>query len=236
MKNGVTRNMPLGVFIQVRIGSTRLPSKAVLPIQGVSLIRHAMRALRGVPADILAILTDKKSASRLEIEALAEGFETFVGPDDDVLQRYCLACRHFSVSTVVRATGDNPLVSAFLAREIVRIHEERKADLSHFLGCPWGTGVEVVEADALFRAEKEAVDPGEREHCTTYMYRHPDRFTILEPQAPEGMHAPDARVTIDTPEDYARVERIFQSLYRGTPVEADAVVSWFLREAWKNGG
>jgi spore coat polysaccharide biosynthesis protein SpsF len=228
--------MPTGIFVQVRLGSTRLPSKAVLPIQGISLIRHAMRALRGVPADVLALLTDRKSASRLEIEALAEGFETFIGPEDDVLERYCLACRNFSVTTVIRATGDNPLVSACLAREIARIHEEQKADLSHFLGCPWGTGVEVVEAESLFKAEMEATDPAEREHCTTYLYRHPDRFKILEPEAPEGMHAPDARVTVDTPEDYARIERIFQSLYRGTPIEADAVVSWFLREAWKNGG
>ncbi len=228
--------MSLGIFIQVRLGSTRLPSKAVLPIQGVSLIRHAMRALRGVPADVLAIVTDKTSATRLEIEALGEGFETFIGPDEDVLERYCMAARHFSVSTVVRATGDNPLVSAYLAREIVRLHEEKKADLSHFIGCPIGTGVEVVEAKALYMAEEKAADQAEREHCTTYMYRHRDEFTILETLAPEGMYAPEARVTVDTPEDYARVERIFASVYRGAPIEADTVVSWFLREAWNNGG
>jgi spore coat polysaccharide biosynthesis protein SpsF len=228
--------MAIGIFVQVRLGSTRLPTKALLPIQGISLIRHAMRSLRGVPADVLALLTDASSASRLEIEAFAEGFEVFVGPDLDVLERYCLACRNYAVSTVIRATGDNPLVSAYLAREIARIHEDRSADLSHFLGCPWGTGVEVVESEALTRAEKEATDPAEREHCTTFLYRHPERFKILEPEAPEGMHAPDARVTVDTPEDYAHVEKIFQSLYRGTPIEADSVVSWFLREAWKSGG
>jgi spore coat polysaccharide biosynthesis protein SpsF len=228
--------MSLGIFMQVRLGSTRLPNKAVLPIQGISLVRHAMRALRGVPADVLALLTDASSASRLQIEAFAEGFETFVGPDEDVLERYCMACRSYGVSTVIRATGDNPLVSASLAREIVRMHEEEHADLSHFIGCPWGTGVEVVEAAALFEAAAKASSPDEREHCTTYIYRHRDRFKIIEPDAPEGMNAPDARVTVDTPEDYARVERIFQSLYRGTPIEADAVVSWFLHEAWKSGG
>jgi spore coat polysaccharide biosynthesis protein SpsF len=227
--------MPIGVFMQVRLGSTRLPMKALLPIQGISLIRHAMRALRGVPADVLALLTDAQSASRLEIEAMMEGFDTFVGPDFDVLERYCMACRNYSVTTVIRATGDNPLVSACLAREILRLHEESGADLSHFLGCPVGTGIEVVEAKALFTAEMQAEDPAEREHCTTYMYRHRERFKILEPQAPEGMNAPEARVSVDTPEDYTRVEKIYHSLYREAPIEADAVVSWFVREAWKNG-
>jgi spore coat polysaccharide biosynthesis protein SpsF len=218
-----------GVFIQVRLGSTRLPAKAVLPIDGVSLIRHAMRALRGVPAEVHALLSDHPSAARLAEEAAAEGFELFVGPDLDVLARFCQACRKFSVSRLIRATGDNPLVSAALARSIMEIHGERGADLSHYLGCPWGSGVEVVEARALFAAEKEAEDSVEREHITTFLYRHPERFIILEPQAPDGMNDPDARVTVDTPEDFARVQSIFHDLYRGAPIEADEIVSWFRR-------
>jgi spore coat polysaccharide biosynthesis protein SpsF len=225
-----------GIFIQVRLGSTRLPEKAVLPLGGATVIRHAMRALRGVPAEERALLTDRASAHALKKEAGAEGYSVFPGSDLDVLGRYCDACRRYSVTRVVRATGDNPLVSARLAREILRVHEERNADLSHYLGCPWGCGVEIVEADALFAAEAEAEDPAEREHITTFLYRHPDRFAIVEEEAPPETYAPEARVTVDTREDYERVQLIFSHLYQGAPIEAEALVSWFLGESGKGDG
>ena len=66
-----------------------------------------------------------------------------------MLRRFADARRAFGVGTVVRATGDNPLVSAPLAERILALHAQRGADLSHFLGIPLGTGVEVVEAAAL---------------------------------------------------------------------------------------
>jgi len=127
----------------------------------------------------------------------------------------------------MRATGDNPLTCPRLASRILSIHAERRADLSHFLGCPWGTGVEVVESRALFDAERAAADPVEREHITTFHYRHPDRFAIVEELAPAEARLPDARVTVDTPEDYERVSRIFRDLYEGSPIAAEAIVRWF---------
>lgn len=222
--------MRTAVFVQVRMGSTRLPRKALLPLKGMSVIRHVMRALQGIPADIRALVTDQSSAAAFEADADAEGFGIFVGSPLDVLDRYCAASRTYSADRIIRATGDNPLVSASLACEIMALHKERGADLSHFLGCPWGMGVEVVEADALHRADREAKDPVEREHITTYIYRHPESFVILEPQAPSRAHAPEARVTVDTPEDYRRMERIFSDLYHGEPLEAEEVIGWFARE------
>jgi len=57
--------MTVGVFLQVRIGSTRLPGKAMLPLAGKSAVAHAMDALACVRADVHAILTDPDSAGRL---------------------------------------------------------------------------------------------------------------------------------------------------------------------------
>lgn len=222
--------MRTGIFVQVRLGSTRLPQKATLPLPGGNIIQHVMRALARVPADVRALLTDVGSAKALLPFAESEGFTVFTGPELDVLARYCMACREYAVSRVVRATGDNPLTSAALASEILGLHARTGTDLSHYLGCPWGTGVEAVEAEALFSAEKDSSAPDEREHITTYLYRHPERFTILEPMAPPGARLADARVTVDTPDDYERVKSIFEALYVGVPLEADEVITWLLRQ------
>ena len=91
---------------------------------------------------------------------------------------------------------------------------------------PWGSGVEVVEAAALFKAEQEATLAYERENLTTYLYRHTDRFTISEPVAPAAADCAEARVTVDTQEDYEAVKAIFEALYVGVPIESEQLVAW----------
>jgi spore coat polysaccharide biosynthesis protein SpsF len=220
-----------GILIQVRLHSTRLARKAILPLPGGFVIEHVMRALAEVPADVRVLVTDEESSGILLPLAAREGYEVFPGPRDDVLLRYCRACRVYGVDRVVRATGDNPLTSGRLARDLIELHERVGADMSHHLGNPWGTGVEIVEASALFEAEQNALQPDEREHITTYLYRHRERFAIAEPHAPADANLPDGRVTIDTTEDYERVKLIFASLYRGTPPDVGAVVDWLRTHA-----
>jgi spore coat polysaccharide biosynthesis protein SpsF len=218
--------MSTGVFVQVRVGSTRLPGKALLDLPGGCLIQHVMRAVAPVPAEVRALLTDAASEAALRSLAESEGFELMVGPDEDVLARYCMACRAWSVDRVIRVTGDNPLTSAELARRILHEHRAAEMDLSHYLGIPWGTGVEVVEARALYTAERDALQADEREHITTFLYRHPDRFRILEAQAPAHAVLPEARATVDTAEDLQRVRGLFEDLYEGAPIEIDRVIPW----------
>jgi spore coat polysaccharide biosynthesis protein SpsF len=210
----------------VRLGSTRLPSKAVLPLPGGTVIQHVMRAVHPVKAEVHALLTDPASAERLSPLAADEGFLLFVGSPEDVLARFCAACREYEVDRVVRVTGDNPLTSGRLASGILAVHGEAGADLSHYLDLPWGMGVEAVEARALFQAERDAVDPAEREHITTHHYRHRERFRIVEEPPPAWAYMPEGRVTVDTPQDYERMKSLFGDLYSGRPVEAEAVVRW----------
>lgn len=223
--------MRTGVFIQVRLGSTRLPGKALLPLAGGTIIQHVMRAMKGVPAESRALLTDRRSADTLQPLAEAEGYAVLVGPDEDVLARYGAAARAFAVDRIVRATGDNPLTSSDLVRSLLREHEAADADLSHYLGCPLGTGVEVVRATALFDAEREAVLSEEREHITTWLYRNRCRYKVLEPRAPAGALLPGARVTVDTAEDYELVRDVFANLYHGRPIETEELVRYLASRA-----
>ena len=163
-----------GVFLQVRLDSLRLPKKALLELGGVTVIEHAMQSLRRVSAEHHVVLTDERSGPLLEPLAVKCGFDLFAGPRDDVLQRYVLAGRKFGVDRVVRATGDNPLVSWELASRLLSIHQEDNADFSAFDGPPLGTGVEIVEVAALERAVVESDDEYDHEHVTPYLYRNPD--------------------------------------------------------------
>jgi spore coat polysaccharide biosynthesis protein SpsF len=215
-----------GVFVQARLRSQRLPRKVLLPLGDGTVIEQVMRSLRLVGAEVHALLTDRESAPALERCARREGFSLFIGPEEDVLARFCDAQRAFGVRRIIRATGDNPLVSWRLAERILREHREREVDLSHYLGIPLGTGVEVVESAALLRAEAESADPAEREHITTYLYRHPDRFRIDEPSGPQECLLPQVQVTLDTEEDYRLIRDLYRDLYRSRPIEPEEIVTW----------
>jgi spore coat polysaccharide biosynthesis protein SpsF len=214
------------VFLQARLGSQRLPGKALLPLAGTTVLQLAMRALARVPAAVHALLTEPASEAAFAVPARAEGFALFVGSPEDVLDRFCRAAAHFGVDRVVRATGDNPLVSPAQAQALLTLHAAHGWEVSHFLGPPLGTGVEVAERLALELAARETADPYEHEHVTPYLYRHPKRFRVGEPQCPAAWRLPAARVTLDTAEDYERLAGVFRELYRGEPVETEELVEW----------
>jgi spore coat polysaccharide biosynthesis protein SpsF len=197
-----------------------------MPLEGEPVLVHVLRALRGVPVEVHALITDRRSVDSLQPLAQAEGFSVFVGPEEDVLARYAGAAQHYGVSRVVRATGDNPLVSARAAEAILDIHQGGGYDLSHYLDNPLGTGVEIIETRALLRAHAEARDPFEREHITTYLYRHRGDFRVGEIPCPQEWAFAHGRVTLDTEEDYALLTEVFADLYAGEPIEIEDVVAW----------
>src|SRR6056297_2365683 len=217
----------VAVFLQVRLDSTRLPQKALLPLSGKPVVELAMEALKKVPADVYALLTDRDSYKALSGHASVAGFETFIGPKEDVLQRYADAINYFQVDTVIRATGDNPLVSGECGARLLELYHEQRdpqVDYSGFEGLPVGTGVECVRAEALLRANREAECSYDREHVCPYLYNHPDIFRVYRPPAPKECFFPGMRVTLDTDRDYRRLQTIFNTLYSGTPITTKELI------------
>tara|TARA_B100000614_G_scaffold249664_1_gene258919 strand:- start:187 stop:876 length:690 start_codon:yes stop_codon:yes gene_type:complete len=218
------------VFLQVRLSSSRLPEKALLPLAGVPVIVHAMRALESLPAARRALVTDAASAPRLQPLADSCGYAVFAGDPDDVLARFCDAAAHFDASTIVRATGDNPLVSAATAREALQLQEATEADYAGITGTPYGTGVEIIRRAALDDLNALTSDPYEREHVSPGLYRRPDRYRVVTRPAADPVQLPEMRVTLDTPEDYNYIAGIFREIYRGKPVEVPELVAYGQRQ------
>jgi spore coat polysaccharide biosynthesis protein SpsF len=214
------------VVLQARMGSKRLPGKALLPLGGSSVLEQAMSRLALVPADARVLATDEASAAALAPAAARRGFELLVGPAEDVLARYCMAIRRFGIDLVLRATGDNPLVSRELATLLLQRRASRPSDYSGFVGMPIGMGVELVDAASLLRAEAEAETAYDREHVCPYLYGHPGTFRVDRPEAPSEYLMAEGRVTVDTEADYEAVLRMYGALYDGTPISGPALMAY----------
>lgn len=216
----------VSLFLQCRLDSTRLPNKALLKLENIEVISHAMRALKQVKADNYVLLTTEDSISKLESLALNEGFSTFVGSKNDVLLRFIKAAEKFNSKTIIRATGDNPLVSSSLANKILKLHLEEKADYSGFLKMPIGTGVEILSVEALKKALIESNEKFDHEHVAPYLYNNPDKFKINRVDSEKKLHIENCRVTLDTKDDFDNLKTIFKALYNSKPIEIEQLVDY----------
>jgi spore coat polysaccharide biosynthesis protein SpsF len=217
-------------IVQARTGSTRLPGKVLLPLLGAPMlawvVRRATRA-RSLDAVVVATTVDP-SDDPIHDLARREGWPVVRGSVDDLLDRYMTAARDHRADVVVRITADCPLIDpAVIDLTVDAFHAGDWDYASNSLEprtFPRGLDVEVIAREALDRAWRDDTDPAWREHATPYIYRHPELFRILAVTAAEN-HA-DQRWSVDTPEDYELVRRIYEAIGRDdfTWLEALAVV------------
>ncbi|WP_304354126.1 spore coat protein [Brachyspira innocens] len=215
------------IILASRLGSTRLPKKALKPMAGYdSMLELIIKRLRSSKkANDVIVATEEKSYDSFKKIFDKLKCSYFVGSEEDVLNRYTKAAEKFNADIVVRATGDNPLVSIKALDMIVDYHIEKNADLSHYDLLPYGSGVEVINYEALKYADDNSKDTFEHEHITQYHYRHTDKFKIENPKVIESFVMPELRTTVDTIEDYNNVCNIFNKYNNDIYIDVDTIIS-----------
>ncbi|MDR0311681.1 MAG: NTP transferase domain-containing protein [Acidobacteriota bacterium] len=197
-------------FLQGRMGSNRLPGKTLMKIQGRSILERAIGRLQASPAvDAVVVLTTrKKEDDAIAAECERLGVPFYRGPEDDVLARFCEAAEVFKPEIIIRATADNPLIETGSMERIVTALRLSDMDYCVEKDLPYGAATEAVTATALARTRAVAREPRHLEHVTLYIKEHPDEFRVLLLDPPAALRRPDFRVTVDTPEDFAAMERL----------------------------
>jgi spore coat polysaccharide biosynthesis protein SpsF len=208
-------------IIQARMRSSRLPGKVLLDVAGEPLlarIEERVRRIRGLSRLVIGT-SDVDADDPIEELCAQRGWVCFRGSEDDVLDRYYQAAKHYQADHVVRVTADSPLICVEETERLIAFHLECKADYTHNLtvwgsGIPWGTSSEVFTFETLERSWREGLESHHREHVNEYVYEQSGRFRFKKVCAPPELRRPDLRLTIDAPEDLEMIRRIFGKLYR----------------------
>jgi len=214
---------PWGValaILQARTGSTRLPGKVLSPILGRPLLLRLIdrvSSARSLDGLVVATTVDEGDDGLASLLA-SEGVEVRRGSVDDVLARFLQVIDEFEPRTIVRLTGDNPLVDGATIERAVAKHLEAGVEytsngLSHRF--PHGLNVEVVEASALRRLATLQLTAAEREHVTLGIVTRPKLFTRAA--VTQDMDRSELRWTVDLPEDLAWARKVFEHLYPSDP-------------------
>jgi spore coat polysaccharide biosynthesis protein SpsF len=217
-------------IIQARTGSTRLPGKVLLPLLGVPALTHVVRRLgRATRVDEVVVATTTLPGDDPIVDLGArEGWPITRGSEMDLLSRYLDAARAHGADRIVRITSDCPMIDPGLVDLVVdALDQSGAAYASNSLPprtYPRGLDAEAFTLEALQQADTADRDPASREHATPYLWRHPELFRHA--RVAHDVDLSSHRWTVDTPEDYELVRRIFDAFGRDdfTWLEALAVV------------
>lgn len=214
------------VFItQARTGSTRLPGKVMKEIGNRTVISWFLqRSFRcSSLSKICVATTNNKADDSLAAKIKAEFPQVHItrGSEEDVLSRYAQAAEETKAEVIVRVTSDCPFFDWNLVDSCVAALIDRKVDAVRTLrnGFPIGLDVEVFNRSALETAHKKTSTPYEREHVGPYIFdTHASEFT-LHWMNNSGPRWPECRLTLDYPEDFLLMEKLYNEVGPTAPSE-----------------
>lgn len=211
------KQLRIGIALQARMNSRRLPGKVLMRIGERSILQHLVEACREVRSvDSLCVATSAEPSD----DAIAShcediGVAAYRGPLDDVAGRYLGATAAHRLDAVVRISADSPLMPPPLVEAVVEAFRNASdCDLATNVlrrTYPSGMSVEVIRAAALAKVHP-LMDTEQREHVTPYFYAHPDAFSIASVERDEPLTG--FKLSVDTPDDFAFVSALMSRLER----------------------
>ena len=205
--------MSCAILITARLKSTRLPYKVIKEVHGKPMIVHMLDRLKlaNAPERIIVCTSPIEQDDPLYEISVQENVDCFRGHPEDVLVRLRDAAREFNVDTIINCTADNPFVDPVYIDKLYEHHLKQGNEFSKIEGLPWGVFSYSISIDALERAcdLKDEVDT-EVWHGY-FMDTGEFKWDALQ-VTDDKVLWPDLRLTVDVPEDFELVTRIFDEL------------------------
>jgi len=224
--------MKIVVIIQARLGSTRLPRKLFLRLQGKTVLEHVIARVTACQLNNELIVATTDQSQDNDIEQLCATLEVkvFRGSETDVLDRFYQAAKSIKADHVVRITADCPVIDPQIIDQVIALHLKEQSDYTANTiqeRYPDGEDVEVFTFKALEQAWQAAKLVSEREQVTPYLRNHSEVFKQASLVASEDWS--NQRWTLDNQEDFEFLINLYNNLYASNPLFGLTEVLSFLK-------
>lgn len=225
-------------IVQARTGSTRLPGKILMDLEGQPVLARVLERIRAARLidDVVVATTHQPQDDA--VVALARKLDTrvFRGSEDDVLSRYVGAARVSGADLVVRITSDCPLVDPEVLDTVVAALQAGDSGgavdyASNVIErtYPRGLDVEAFYLDVLERMDRLARSMPAREHVTYFLLNErPDLFRCRSVRDVEDNST--LRWTVDEMADLEAVRIIFRELRLAAQVRSYREIALWVTE------
>lgn len=204
--------MSKAILITVRNGSSRLKNKALLKINNVTVIEYIIKRMlhsKGADKIILCTTENPKDDVLCDI-AERNNILFFRGDEEDKLERWNGACKHYGIEYFVTCDGDD----LFCDTELIdKAFEQYNTSNHDFLRCDGITGSgngifdHGIKASALHKV-CEIKDTKNTEMMWVY-FTDTNLFRVQNlTDVPKSYFRDDIRMTLDYPEDLLFFKKI----------------------------
>ena len=213
-------------IIQARLNSSRLNKKILLKIENKNLLEHLFSQLSystHIDKKIIAT-TINKIDDEIENFAKLQNITFFRGNPLDVLDRYYRCAKFFNLETIVRISGDAPLIDPSIVDKTIEYYKKNNFDyVSNFFNrsYPIGTEIEIFSFKTLEKCWMNAKKSSEKEHVTPFIYNNPELFKIGHIEYKKNIS--HLHWTVDQIEDFKFVELIFKKIKK-RPILMDDIL------------
>ena len=202
-------------IVQARMGSTRLPNKALKAIEQKSMMELLLSRLSKAKEINQIVVATSTNENNDPLEELVQslGYSCFRGSEADVLSRYLGAAEMVGADVVIRITGDCPLVDPELVDLMVKQFLAEDVDYYSNIdppSYPDGLDIEIFKFSALKRALHETQESFDHEHVTPYI-RNSGKFKTACYKNEEDLST--LRWTVDEEEDFEVIAGVFKHFW-----------------------
>ena len=234
--------MTIGIIVQSRIGSSRLPAKVMMKADDEFLmIDYVINQLKHskLHDEIVIATTDLKRDDVIFDHVTNRNIPCFRGDEKNVLERHYRCAKKYAFSTIVRIPSDKPLIDPTIVDSVIEKFQSNSYDyISNFSvnvndnnrfipSYPSGTEVEIFSFAALEAAWKNASSEDEKEHVTPYIYSNPEKFNILTLKSEKDLS--QFRWALDYENDLKLI-RIIISKIQKRPILMNDILELFEQE------
>ena len=205
--------MKVGAIIFSRMSSSRLPSKALIEINGRSLLGRVIditKLIEGV--DEIVVATSTKSEDEpIKKFVNNEEMTLFRGNLNDVCVRALDVCNKYNFDKFVRICGDRPFFCHKIITHLISVHNRNDVDVVTNMfprTYPPGFTAEIVSKKALEKIISLTKNYDDREHLTKYIYNNPSKFSIINIKYEGSDKIDNLSLTVDNNEDLIRSQWI----------------------------
>lgn len=219
--------MNIGIIIQARMGSTRLPRKILREFyKGHTLLETVINNLKKVEGTKIIVATSENPNNNELVEFLQErNIVVFRGSENDVLSRFLGAAEDNGVDGIVRICSDNPFLDWHGVATLVEKAKTSDADYIGYrinntpsIKTHFGFWGEYVTLKALKRVSDTTNDQQAHEHVTIHIYTHPEEYKCEWIECPDYLQGrEDIRLTVDNVEDFENAQNVFAALVEMNP-------------------
>jgi len=215
----------VGVIIQARMGSTRLPGKMLKPFyKSKGIFKLLIERIQSEALNLPIILATSNTDNDLELCLIAKelGVSVYRGSENDVLERFINAAEMYNINKIIRICADNPFLDMKSLKTMIKDFEKNDVDYLAFrtrqevptIKTHYGFWGEGVSLNALLRVRRMTNEKLYHEHVTNFVYSNPHFFTSFFLPIPLEVENSNIRMTLDTIEDFYVLKDVYKEFIK----------------------